>query len=168
MTDVGYPTCPRCAEATQVRFTVQVIYGRYCYCGGCGNAWYHDELDQPDHPWGEARVGVVLTDRAGFLLSVNRHGSNLLKVTRAGLARQPRELAIFFDGPREWLIAARRAASGGPISPVVAVLRPREGRPQHVSVSMRLTDDGLLEWRIRPLGTETSYQQDGIQGSSCT
>jgi hypothetical protein len=43
----GCPPCPKCG-GTRTRYTVKAIYGTYCYCDSCANAWYHEAPPPPD------------------------------------------------------------------------------------------------------------------------
>jgi hypothetical protein len=43
------PACPKCGS-DHTRFTVVAYTGRFCYCDGCGNVWFHEEGRPPKPP----------------------------------------------------------------------------------------------------------------------
>jgi hypothetical protein len=95
------------------------------------------ELRDNDVPW-------VLTDLYGMLLEASREAAEMLNLSVAGL--RSRQLLVFFDGERDHLRSALRAAASGLMVDREGALRPRDKRP----VLVRAEITKAADWRDCP------------------
>lgn len=91
---------------------------------------------------------IIVTDRAGIIVEVTVAAALLLNVTSRGLARHPRPLALFFDGGRDAICAALRAAGPETSPRLLGMLRPRERSPRPVALTVQEAAEGYLEWTL--------------------
>jgi hypothetical protein len=99
-------------------------------------------------PDSAAVTSLIITDRTGCIKEIDEPAARLLNLSPRRVATTSRQLAIFFDGSRDVILAAQRSAGPLASDPITGIIRPLGRRPRAVSTRVRELANGSLEWTI--------------------